>query len=610
MRLHLNSRAAGSVPRWFFLLFLIFLIQLPFELPHSLIPLPGLVVTHLEITLAILLGGYVVWRIREGRPRGRQVARLRRPETWLVVWLGALALSALIAPGLHDVAVKSVLRSTAIATLFWISRDIHSSERLQRISMAAISGLAGVVAMLGILEGSMDRAVEPLLSLFRPMATFVDGVWRLTSTFSHANQTATWLAMALPLTIARGIESPRRFAWWFAVFGLILWALMETLSRSGIVAGLLVTLAMLLLWAMRGETRKRSGLLLLLLVTLVGVRLITSPQDRDRFGIDRPGQALSASYECPARIRLETGETRRVTVRVSNDGFMPWQSAGLYPVHLSYRVYNLDRLSDPSLEGLRAELPTPFRRGDVESIDAPLLAPRDPGLYLVAWDVVREKVLWFSSIDVVPGLTLLQVVPSLDSTSVLGDARFDEWYEDMPVSERLSRLGQLAKSGAKELEAIAAEPRAGSPRSFPADFDSTRIPRHRLWKVAIDLFRERPLTGWGPDSYRYIYHTRLGIKQGDTKIQAHNMYLEILSTGGLLAFASWLAFMGTLSLALRRRSGSGQSLVIVSAWAAVITTFSLHALFDSFLGSYEVMGVFWTSVGAAAASSGGSGSEP
>lgn len=601
-----NSSTPSWMPRVLTVLFLAVLVQLPFELPQSIVPAGELVITHLEISLLVLIAAYVSWhlyvvvpnvRLQHGKGIWTWLRRRlndRRIDIAIVLWFSTLLASAVLAPDLHLVSIKALLRTAAIGTLFWISRSAQA-QKLGKV----FAVLAVVVAAIGILEGQFDVVLEPMLRFFRPRQTFDDGLWRLTSTFSHANQTAAWLAMSLPFLLVAAVRAARSLWLWTLAFVLVWWALLSTQGRGGIVAGLLVLLAMLIAHLVQRSTRKRAALLLGALVFVSTVRIWTSPPLAARFHLGNPGPAFAASYDCPARLTLLPGERAEIAIEIANQGFATWRGTGAYPYHTSYHLYDLGRLDEEPREGIRGELPEEIPPGATVQIVAPLLAPSDPGLYLVAWDVVRETVLWFTWCDVVPGLTMLQVSSP--------DLRYEEWYDGMPASARLAWLDRLAKEHHAEVQRAMGYSGGDSTRSVasmsdPSPLDRSKISRIVLWRVALDLFRERPLTGWGPDTFRYRCSERAGLPEENTDLQAHNLYLELLATSGILGLVAWLLILGALLLPAVRSLAFARSLPVEAwAWAACVVTFCLHGWVDSFFGSYELMGFFWIAAGALAA---------
>jgi O-antigen ligase len=71
---------------------------------------------------------------------------------------------------------------------------------------------------------------------------------------------------------------------------------------------------------------------------------------------------------------------------------------------------------------------------------------------------------------------------------------------------------------------------------------STRVV---LWDIAWDLFRENPVFGVGMGDFSIEADRRLAGRRVTTTVDAHNIYLQVLSTRGLVGFLpfAWLWFV-------------------------------------------------------------------
>ena len=91
--------------------------------------------------------------------------------------------------------------------------------------------------------------------------------------------------------------------------------------------------------------------------------------------------------------RATRGTTRELEIVVTNlgDEYWPW---GDYPpfIRLGYRWQSLS--GEPVSEG-RCLFTETVRPGTTTRVVAPVLAPADPGRYLLEIDVVHEHVRWF-----------------------------------------------------------------------------------------------------------------------------------------------------------------------------------------------------------------------
>ena len=115
---------------------------------------------------------------------------------------------------------------------------------------------------------------------------------------------------------------------------------------------------------------------------------------------DEPGSAVAGpcdaaylSYEGPTEAR--PGERIVATVRVRNCGWEPWASSGDRPILMSYHW--LDRAGRVlDFEGERTTLPRVVQPGDTCDVAVQIRVPDRTGRVVLALDLVREQVTWFS----------------------------------------------------------------------------------------------------------------------------------------------------------------------------------------------------------------------
>ncbi len=100
-----------------------------------------------------------------------------------------------------------------------------------------------------------------------------------------------------------------------------------------------------------------------------------------------------AHYQGPAR--LAPGVETTVAVDIINAGWDEWRSEGPNPVHVSYHWLTPARVM-VEFDGLRSGLPNPLPPGQTCHATVAVRAPATPGAYLLALDLVREGVTWFS----------------------------------------------------------------------------------------------------------------------------------------------------------------------------------------------------------------------
>jgi O-antigen ligase len=115
----------------------------------------------------------------------------------------------------------------------------------------------------------------------------------------------------------------------------------------------------------------------------------------------------------------------------------------------------------------------------------------------------------------------------------------------------------------------------------------------------LRLIQTRPLLGVGPDNFRHLYGAQLGLETWDERVQANNLYLEMLADVGLLGLAAFLWVIGTpLRCAMRLLSVRGEAMtVVVLGVTAGVAAFLVHGLLDSFLAFTPTALLLWMLLG-------------
>ncbi len=91
------------------------------------------------------------------------------------------------------------------------------------------------------------------------------------------------------------------------------------------------------------------------------------------------------------------GVTTRARIRLENAGSAPWRSQGRGGVQLGYHW--LDPLGNPIVwDGNRTPFPELVRPGEAVELEPPVVAPRPPGSYRLAFDLVDELRYWFEEL--------------------------------------------------------------------------------------------------------------------------------------------------------------------------------------------------------------------
>jgi putative inorganic carbon (HCO3(-)) transporter len=141
--------------------------------------------------------------------------------------------------------------------------------------------------------------------------------------------------------------------------------------------------------------------------------------------------------------------------------------------------------------------------------------------------------------------------------------------------------------------------------------DISNLERINRWKCALRMFRDRPVTGFGPGTYQFVYGgfqlknemTRISTYHGE-KGNAHSEYLGFLSETGLPGLLIYLALiLVTLWYATRIIYGTQdrqlRSLTITIALC--LLPFWIHTFFNGFLETDEIASLYYGSLAAVVA---------
>lgn len=137
--------------------------------------------------------------------------------------------------------------------------------------------------------------------------------------------------------------------------------------------------------------------------------------------------------------------------------------------------------------------------------------------------------------------------------------------------------------------------------------DASNLERLNRWDAAWDMFKERPLFGWGPGTYQFQYapfqksHNRTIISTNfGTWGNAHSEYLGLMSEAG---FPSVIAFIAIWVFALlagfkliKRENISREHRALVIASIMGLTTYIGHGFMNNFLDMDKIAAPFWGSM--------------
>jgi hypothetical protein len=355
---------------------------------------------------------------------------------------------------------------------------------------------------------------------------------------------------------------------WFGALVTIGHAITLTYTRAGL---MVMAASVLLVGAMRVRARgiERGGWTLAALAIAVAALLPLSRSPQSMWlRMTSEGQEswYRASVKAPDALSFGVDATQYVSLEVTNTGRVIWDSRGASPIYFSYHWLDASGQRVIAYEGARTEWSEPVAPGTTTTIHSLVRAPRQPGTYLIEWDLVEEGRLWFSTEQGAPESTTTRVTVS--GTGIGGPLT----TKARPV--RAVRPGRLV-----------------------------------LWRAAVQMIVAHPLLGVGPDNFRLLYGPYAGLAHADPRTHTNNMYLEVLVGGGLLAAVIFAWFLWAASslfaTAARQRStriGSDRGPTPIGMGvAAAGLAIALHATVDSFLSFAPTYILFALTLGFAAA---------
>jgi hypothetical protein len=451
--------------------------------------------------------------------------------------------------------------------------------------VALVAG-AVVAAILGFGEYLIGSPLERILVVFRPGPTTMGPYLRLTSVFHHTNIAAMYFELALPFAAAGFVSAARRNSaasrrqrllpvmLWGASVNILLLALLLTYSR-GAVLGVLAALAVAA-WALRGTLRGRlsaAGARWLLtaganLALLVGLFLAsTSSIEALRLtsGTDEGWYRVGYTGAPPSMMR--PGSQVAVRVTVQNLSPLAWQSQRRGDYALSYHwlrpSYRVARF-DTAIAALPLHVPAGGRR----SVIASVVAPAQPGRYILIWDLLWHQRTWFDL-----------------KTGDLVAHRVDVVGPPVPVAPPTKGFSQ---------------PGDASLVTLPV---SQAVGRTSIWEVGVRVFLRRPLFGGGLHAYFNDFPSFVPLASGARPPpHAHDLVLVLLDSWGLIGTLLLGALALMLWWPLLRIAGRGQ---ISSFWQVAVlaagAAFLAHGTVDYFFGATSVVGLVWVLGGLASA---------
>jgi O-antigen ligase len=134
--------------------------------------------------------------------------------------------------------------------------------------------------------------------------------------------------------------------------------------------------------------------------------------------------------------------------------------------------------------------------------------------------------------------------------------------------------------------------------------DVSNVERLNRWKSAFRMFKERPLVGWGPNTFMFQYapfqlfkdKTPISTDFGDMGT-AHSEYFGPLAESGVFGFLSIvLIVITTLYTGIRlysRSVGHRETQILILSATLGLITYYVHGALNNFLDTDKASALFW-----------------
>lgn len=134
--------------------------------------------------------------------------------------------------------------------------------------------------------------------------------------------------------------------------------------------------------------------------------------------------------------------------------------------------------------------------------------------------------------------------------------------------------------------------------------DASNLERINRWNSAIRMFEERPLVGWGPGTYQFVYapfqesknKTIISTNSGDMG-NAHSEYIGTLSEQGVpgaLLVVTIVVVFTYCGLTTYKRSKNKESKILVLASTLALIGYYIHGTLNNFLDTDKLAVPVWS----------------
>ncbi len=133
--------------------------------------------------------------------------------------------------------------------------------------------------------------------------------------------------------------------------------------------------------------------------------------------------------------------------------------------------------------------------------------------------------------------------------------------------------------------------------------DASNLERINRWAAALRLFTEKPIFGWGPGTYQFVYapyqrskeKTIISTNYGDMG-NAHSEYIGPMAESGILGLLTFLGIVSTViytGLRVHRRAKDKEVRLISLLITLGLITYYVHGFMNNFLDTDKASVPFW-----------------
>jgi O-antigen ligase len=133
--------------------------------------------------------------------------------------------------------------------------------------------------------------------------------------------------------------------------------------------------------------------------------------------------------------------------------------------------------------------------------------------------------------------------------------------------------------------------------------DASNLERINRWQAAIRLFEERPMFGWGPGTYQFVYgpyqrskeKTIISTNAGDMG-NAHSEYIGPMAEMGLPGMLIMFVLVGTMvyrGIKTYKKSKTKEAKIITLSATLALVSYFVHGFLNNFLDTDKLSIPVW-----------------